>query len=415
MRDVVNSDWFQARWPEVQLSKDQREKTNFENTEKGFRQGLGMTSNISGKRGNSLLIDDPIDAKKAFSDVEIANVNDTYDQAVSSRLNDLAVDGILLIMQRTRTNDLTGHLMDKKEQKWILFKVPMEAEGVAGYNAMEDLGVNMYEGVCVDDPRKRGELMFPERFPQKVIDAWKEDLGEYGSAGQLQQRPAPLGGGIIKKSYWQIWDSKKPLPSAEHVFISWDTAFTDVDTKTASYSAVTRWGVFWHEQKQRYCLMVMGMWYGRVAYPDLRDKAMFMTEEYEPDCHLIEKKASGQSLLQDLKRAGSGVNRVRLRSVMPDRDKTARAYTATATMSAGLVYAPNRRWATELINFCSDFPTGSPPSGDLTDTVTQAILYLKKGWWVSHPDDEDVEEEPDYKEYDEFYDDGESVEESVYG
>ena len=391
MRDLIISDWFKARWPKVQLSSDQREKTNFENMNRGFRQGLGITGNISGKRGNSLIIDDPIDAKKAFSDIEIANVNDTYDQAVSSRLNDLSKDGIVLIMQRTRTNDLTGHLMSKKEQNWVVFRVAMEAEAIPGYNAMEDLGVNIYDGKCVDDIREEGDLMFPDRFTREAVDALKEDLGEYGTAGQLQQRPTPLGGGIIKKNYWTTWPDDMKFPSMEHVFISWDTAFTDKDNKDASYSAVTRWGVFWHEQQQRHCLMVLGTWYARVAYPDLRNKAQWMTEEYSPDCHLIEKKASGQSLIQDLRRTGSGARRVRLRAVMPDRDKITRAYTATATMASGIVYTPNRKWAKKLINFCSEFPAGAPPSGDLTDTVTQAILYLTKGWWISHPDDDEPE------------------------
>lgn len=340
---------------------------------------------------NSLIIDDPIDAKKAFSDIEIANVNDTYDQAVSSRLNDLSKDGIVLIMQRTRTNDLTGHLMSKKEQNWVVFRVAMEAEAIPGYNAMEDLGVNIYDGKCVDDIREEGDLMFPDRFTREAVDALKEDLGEYGTAGQLQQRPTPLGGGIIKKNYWTTWPDDMKFPSMEHVFISWDTAFTDKDNKDASYSAVTRWGVFWHEQQQRHCLMVLGMWYARVAYPDLRNKAQWMTEEYSPDCHLIEKKASGQSLIQDLRRTGSGARRVRLRAVMPDRDKITRAYTATATMASGIVYTPNRKWAKKLIDFCSEFPAGAPPSGDLTDTVTQAILYLTKGWWISHPDDDEPE------------------------
>lgn len=389
MKDLITSEWYQDRWPHVKLSSDQREKSNFENVNKGFRQGLGMTGNISGKRGNFLLIDDPIDTKKAFSDIEISNVNDTYDQAVSSRLNDLTEDGIVLIMQRTRTNDLTGHLLSKTEQHWVLFKVPMESEGIAGYDPLKDLGTLIYDGRSIVDDRKKGELFFPERFPLKAVNVLKEDLGDYGTAGQLQQRPSPLGGGIIKKDYWSIWPDDKPIPQGEHLFISWDTAYTEADVKNASYSAATVWGVFWHEQKQRYCLMVLARWYGRVAYPDLRLKAMAMTERYEPDCHLIEKKASGISLISDLKRAGSGKNRVRLRAYTPDRDKMARAYASTATLASGLVFIPNRKWAFELIDQVASFPAGAPPSADLTDTVTQAILYLKKGWWVSHPDDDE--------------------------
>lgn len=114
MKHIIQSDWYTARWGnKVQLSGDQKEKLHFENTARGFRQGLGIGANLTGKRAGMLLIDDPCDAKKAFSDVVIKSVNDTYDQAVSSRLNNPATDGICLIMQRLRTNDLTGHLLDK--------------------------------------------------------------------------------------------------------------------------------------------------------------------------------------------------------------------------------------------------------------------------------------------------------------
>ena len=211
-----------------------------------------------------------------------------------------------------------------------------------------------------------------------------------------------MGGGIIKNAYWTWWPEDKPIPVREHIFISWDTAFTDKDTKNASYSAATVWGIFWHEQRQRHCIMCLAMWYGRVSYPDLRSKAMFMTEHYDPDCHLIEKKASGQSLIQDLKRAGSGRKRVRLRAYQPDRDKIARAYSVTPTIASGLVYLPVREWAKKLQELVGTFPSGDPESFDVTDTVTQAILYMIKGWWISHPDDDEpINSMVDTADYDE--------------
>ena len=325
-------------------------------------------------------------------------------------------DGIVLIMQRTRTSDLTGHLLAKTEQHWMHFKVPMEGEGLPGYNPEEDLGFIRYgETKDITDKRPTGKLMFPERFSKKAVASLKEDLGPYGSAGQLQQRPSPLGGGIIKQEYWTIWPDDVAIPQREHVFLSWDTAYSERDVKDASYSAMTAWGVFWHEQKQRHCLMVLGRWYGRVAYPVLRKLAQSMAIKYTPDAHLIEKKASGQSLIQDLRRTGSGRSRVKLRTYMPDRDKVSRAHTATATMAAGLVYIPNRPWAHELIAYCGEFPMGAPPSSDLTDTVTQAVLYLKKGWWVSHPDDDYADNTMPEDDYDEADECDEIEQEGMYG
>ena len=407
MKNLVESEWYQDRWGhKVKMSATQNEKTLFENTKKGFRQGLGFRGNISGKRGTDLIIDDPIDTQKAFSDVENAAVNNTYDQAVSSRLNDLDADGIVLIMQRTRTNDLTGHILGKENQHWVHFRVAMESEGSPGYDPVKDIGMTHYDGRDIRDRRKADVLMFPDRFSAKAVASLKEDLGEYGTAGQLQQRPEPLGGGIIKEAYWKMWPKEVPLPVAEHIFLSWDTAFTEKDLKTNSYSAMTAWGVFWHEQMQAHCLMVLGRWYGRVSYPVLRRMAQKMTVKYGPDAHLIEKKASGQSLIQDLRRTGSGKKRVRLRTTNPDIDKVARAHAASPTIEAGMVYMPEREWAKTFIKIVGTFPTGEPPSEDLTDTVTQAILYLKRRWWITHPDDVDLinqmpEEDQDYDEADE--------------
>lgn len=382
MRQVIQSDWYQANWgSRVTVATDQREKMHFANTRNGFRQGLGISGNVTGKRGSFLLLDDPTDAKRAFSDVEIQAVNDTYDQAVSSRLNDPVNDCIGLIMQRLRTNDLTGHLLSKKYQRWVHVAIPMEYDGQR-YDAGKDLGRPE-----LNDPRtKIGELMFPGRFPREVVTTLQEDLGDYGTAGQHQQRPSPLGGGILKKSWWRPWPKDKRLPVCEHVFCSWDTAFSTEDVKHAACSAMTQWGVWWDEQTDRYELMLLAGWDGRVDYTDLEERALEIERDEKPDRHLIEKKATGISLIQSMRRRG-----IRVYPYMPDRDKIARAYAVQSMLKAGQVWYPEgRKWAVRVIDHVASFPTGAPPSADITDTCTQAWLYLRNSWWISgHPDDDD--------------------------
>jgi len=197
-----------------------------------------------------------------------------------------------------------------------------------------------------------------------------------------------------------VWPDDKKLPEAEHVFCSWDTAYSERDMKDASYSARTVWSVFWDEAENRFALMLSGGWWDRVSYPELRRKAQDDSLELKPDAHLIEKKASGQSLIQDLRRAGKGQRSVRVRTYTPDRDKISRAHAATSALAAGLVYIPNRKWAHQIIDQCSRFPYGEPPSADITDTVSQAVVYLNRRWWVTHPDDveDDVPTVPDWYE-----------------
>lgn len=393
MRHVVQSDWYQARWGRrVKLAAEQGEKLHFENTATGFRQGLGMKANITGKRGSFLLIDDPVDAKKAFSDVEIQAANETYDQAVSSRLNDPAHDGICLIMQRLRTNDLTGHLQAKKATTWTVVRIPMEFDGEPGYDPVRDLGPAYAH--LVDPRREVGELMFPKRFPAGVVASLKEDLGEYGSAGQLQQRPSPLAGGILKRGDWRVWPDDKPLPKIVHAFASWDTAFSERDLEASAYSACTVWGV-WHDEADgpegRHKLLLLSAWWGRVDFPDLIAKTREIEAEklrHDHDAHLIENKASGISLVQTLR------NRTRVRVLRYDPkadgggDKIARAYNVQPLFKAGLIWAPNKPWAERVIQIIGEFPAGDALCKDLTDTATQAVNYLSRGWWIQHPDDD---------------------------
>lgn len=397
MKHVITSDWYQARWGhKVKLSGDQKEKLHFENTARGFRQGLGITSNITGKRGSFLLIDDPADAKKAFSEIVIQSVNDTYDQAVSSRLNNPAEDGICLIMQRLRTNDLTGHLLGKKATDWTCVRIPMEYDGEPGFDPVRDLGP---EYAHLADPRTEiGELFFPQRFTPAVVAAMKEDLGEYGWAGQAQQRPSPLAGGILKANWWRVWPDDRPLPNVLHTFASWDTAYSERDLEQSAYSACTVWGV-WLDEKDcgpaypqgRYKLMLLSVWWGRVDFPDLIARAQEIQRSkltHPHDAHLIERKASGISLIQTLNRKPS----LRVLGYDPKRDgggdKVARAYRVQPLFQAGIIHIPNKPWAHEAVKLISEFPAGGPPCADLTDTVTQAVSYLDQGWWIHHPDDD---------------------------
>jgi predicted phage terminase large subunit-like protein len=379
----------------VQVPQGQNEKSYYRNTANGHRNSRPIQGSLTGKGGDTILIDDPHDAEKAMSDADRQNVLDSYAGKVTSRMNDQANGGILIIMQRLHERDLAGFVRDKdgdwektNKRGWVSLVLPMEyeldEEGKAPINTAKRMGFH--------DPRtKKGELLWPERFPLDAVKRLTSDLqrtsGVYGATAQMQQTPSPSEGGILRKSWWQKWPDDKSFPICEHIFLSWDTAYTEKDLKEASFSARTAWGVFWNEQAQAYNLILLHCWADQLAYPDLREKAQSDTLEYNPDAHLIEKKASGLSLIQDLRRAGKGRKRVRLRTYLPDRDKVARAHATTSLFSAGMIWAPNRSWADKTIDACGVFPNGAPPSADITDTVTQAILYLKNGWWVEHPDD----------------------------
>jgi predicted phage terminase large subunit-like protein len=217
-------------------------------------------------------------------------------------------------------------------------------------------------------------------------------------------------GGILRTSGWRVWPDDKPLPQIIHAFASWDTAFTERDLEANAYSACTVWGVWWDAEDRsgpleadgakpmgRHKLMLLSAWWDRVDFPALVDKAREVEAaklKQEGDAHMIERKASGISMIQTLRRR----QRVRVLGFDPKTDgggdKVARAYGVQDLFRAGMVWAPNRTWARRVVEIVGEFPAGDALCKDLTDTVTQALTYLRKGWWINHPDDDAPREMP---------------------
>lgn len=357
---------------------------------------------------NCQIIDDPHDAKKAFFDNEIQAGTEGWDQGMVTRVNNMEDSRRLLIMQRLRTNDLTGHLLSNKQMDWVHLIIPMEYTGEQQYDPVKDIGP---EYAHLADPRRKvGELLDPIRFPASIIPGLKVTLGDYGWSGQMQQSPVPMGGGIIKKKWWRRWESmhgwcdknptrKRPPPLFKHVFWSWDTAFTTLDRKNNAFTAGTKWGLFFDDHDETDKLMLLDEWHGRVPYHALR-KRVLEASKSDTDAHLIERKASGISLIQDLRRNKN----IKVRSYDPrgDGDKEARAMLCTAHFERGMIVYPDREWAKQVIDWVTTFPSGAPPSADITDGLTQAIIYVTRQQWIRHPDDaikDQIEEEMDEDDY----------------
>lgn len=326
---------------------------------------------------NCVIIDDPHDRQGANSEAERETALTTYDEAVVTRLNTPETDPIVIIMQRLHQNDLSGHVL--KQKGWTHLMLPMRFE--AARRCVTALGFR--------DPRtKEGELLWPKRFPEKTVTELEASLGSYGSAGQLQQRPAPAGGGILKADRFRLWPATKPLPDLFFILQSYDTAFTE--KTTGDPSACTVWGVFEHEKRRN--VILLDSWAEHLSYPDLKEKVMddwgaryggIKNDSLHPsrkaDVILVEAKGSGQSLLQDLHRAN-----VPVQGYNPGKaDKMARAHMASPllesdtwwVLESGNDRGRPRTWARPFLLQAESFPNGE--HDDLVDTFTQAAIYLR--------------------------------------
>jgi len=377
-RRLIDSPWYQAHFGDkFHLSGDMNQKSRFENSENGIRLSTSVAGSLTGEGGDCIILDDVNNVVEADSQKVRQGVIDWWDQAMQSRLNDPKTGAFIVIQQRVNEQDLTGHILaNELGNEWDHLVLPARYEIGHPTPVRSSLGFT--------DPRtEEGELLWPERFGEKELSTLERGLGSYAAAGQLQQRPSPKGGGILKASWWVPWE-REDQPEVSYVIQSWDTAF---ETKeSSSYSARTTWGVFKHQGYD--CLIVLDMWYDKVNYPELRKLAQEAYDDWEPDAVLIEKKASGASLIADLRMAG-----VPVLAYSPDRDKVARAHASSALLEDGRIYYPKRKWAEDLISICASFPAAK--NDDVVDTCTQAWLRLRKGWFLGHTEDPD---EDDYQE-----------------
>ena len=396
MRRLVTSDWYTAHWGDrVILTSDQNAKTKFENTATGFREAIAAGS-ITGSRGDRVLIDDPHSVEGANSDAMRASTIEWFTEALPTRLNNPASSAIVVIMQRLHEEDVSGIILERKGFKSTYDHIclPMRYEAWrAGSTTL----------MGYEDPREEeGELLFAERFPADVVDDVEGKLGPYATAGQHQQAPTPRGGGIIKDSWWQLWE-QDAFPPMDYVIASLDTAYSTKAEERGDYSALTIWGV-WSgnptlkttRSVDRYGrphepvmpgatsseldavprVMLMYAWAERLAIHELVQKVIKDCTAMKADCILIENKAAGNSVAQEIRRLVSH-EKFYLQMFDPKSvDKLGRLYSVQHLFAEGMIYAPDRKFAEEVIRQVSSFPRGK--HDDLVDTVSQALIQLRK-------------------------------------
>ncbi len=403
-RRLIQSEWYQSRWGHIfRIISDQNTKGKFENDKSGFRYATSVGSGITGIGGSFLVGDDLNDHKCLESKIVREKTNEWYSSGWSTRKNDPKTTVMLNVQQRFHQEDVSGTIIDHDEHgEYVKLILPMEFE-VSRKCITIPLPSTNGEKWC--DPReKEGDLLWPERFSKSEIKQLKVDLkSEYNIAGQLQQRPAPAEGGLIKKNWFQ-WYKQDIMPRFTQVIQSWDTAFTD--SKKGAYSACTTWGI-WADENRALNLILLGMWRGHVLYPELRKVAQKLAKDYrydgknddlqskhsfKPDLILVEAKASGLTLIPDLRQAG-----VLCVGFNPNKygDKDGRVQMVSHLIEGGRVWVPAmgpsykqlKPFADTFVEECAIFPNGS--SRDIVDSMTQVLIRTKQTGDIHHPSDPD--------------------------
>lgn len=360
-RLVIESPWYKRLFPETVIADDQNTKNKFMTTARGQRFATSVGGSVLGEGGDFLIIDDPVKADAAESEVERESANTWFKQSFMTRLNDRTNGVVIVIMQRLHYEDLTGILL--KDGGWEHLCLPsFQDEAPRRIYLGKKRGKQVYKDWQLNEP------IHEKRFPPDVLQKIKEDMGSYVFEGQYQQRPSPLGGGMVKLSWFGRYETIFTPESAKEYFDmivqSWDTAFKEGEINDPS--ACTTWGI---KDNKWYLLDCLAQ---RMEYPDLKAKVLNMAQYWKPDAILVEDKASGQSLLQDLRRETmEGVV-----ACKPFKDKIVRLSAVSALIEAGRVLLPAKAsWLPDYEAEMMGFP--NMKHDDRVDSTSQFLKWMQ--------------------------------------
>jgi hypothetical protein len=260
-RRLILSPWFQSLWGHrFQFREDQNTKAQFDTDCGGSRLSTSVGGTLLGVGGDIIVVDDPHNTEGVESDAERETVLRWWSELSTTRLNDPKQAAIVVIMQRLHEEDLSGKILSGNEE-WDHLMIPMEydttrrcitSQGWRDPRSLDEEGEPL-DGDDLD--AREGALMWPERFGAKEVAALKAGLGPYMASGRLQQSPAPRGGGIFEREWFQLWESEK-FPSFDFLVASLDGAFTEKEENDPS--GFTVWGTFLHEGRRR--IMLVSAW-----------------------------------------------------------------------------------------------------------------------------------------------------------
>jgi len=352
-RTIVESGWFKATFPDFKIDTRRSRGMEIITTGQGFRYAGAMSGALLGRGGDLIIIDDPIKAVDAMSEVRRRGVNETYSNTLYTRLNQKRVGAIVIIMQRLHEDDLVGHVLDKDD--WQVLNIP----AIATDEAVFRVG-SRESDVYV---RRTGELLHEAREGRAELDLIRRNIGSMEFAAQYQQNPAPMDGNVIQRQWLRYYEEAPE--EFEYKIVSWDTASTIEDT--SDWSVGTVWGA---NGQLFYLLDRVRI---RHEVPALRELMVTLSSQHSVDATIVEDTELGRALVQDLRRSK------RLNCILrkPKFDKIARLLAQSARFEAGQVLLPRAAsWVEDYTSEILAFPRGR--NDDQVDSTSLALSELTK-------------------------------------
>ena len=364
VRNLIDGDEYREIFPQTLVADDQKAAGKWSTSAGGQYYAAGVGGALAGRGADLFVIDDPHSEQDMKANSRLA-FDTAWSWFQTGPLQRLMPGGaIIVVMTRWSLIDLTGRLIDYQTKNPDA--VPWE---------IVELPAILHE----DTPDEKS--LWPEQWPLETLRATKASLEPRFWNAQYMQKPTSENSAIISRKDWQIWTKEDP-PECEYVIQSWDTAYEA--KQSADYSACTTWGVWYNEEdKGAAHLILLNAFKERMTFPDLKAAAFKHWKEWEPDAFIVEKKAAGAPLIQELRAMG-----IPVQEFSPSRgnDKTVRLNAVADLFKSGRVWAPEMRWAREVIEEVAAFPVGE--HDDYVDTTSQALLRFRQGGFISLNTDE---------------------------
>ena len=367
VRNLVDTDAYHKIFPDLVLQADSKAAGRWNTSKGGDYFAIGVGGAVTGKGADLLIIDDPHSEQEAAIAETSPEVYDkVYEWYTSGPRQRLQPGGaIVIVMTRWSKRDLTGQVVKAALQR----------------------GGEEWEVIEFPALLPSGNPLWPEFWSLEELTALKEELPNAKWMAQYQQNPTSETSAIVKRDWWQIWESDVP-PKCNFTLMAWDTAFEK--TQRADYSALTTWGVFYQADatgKEQANIILLNAFRERMEFPQLKQVAVDQYKEWKPDSIIIEKKASGAPLIYEMRAMGIPVQEF---TPSKGNDKISRLNAVSDLFASGRVWCPNTHWAEEVVNEVAEFPAGE--HDDYVDSVSLALMRFRRGGYVGS--DLDEKEEP---------------------
>jgi predicted phage terminase large subunit-like protein len=354
-RGIMTSPWYRQIF-RTRLAPHRQAVQEFITTGQGYRLATSTGGVLTGRGADIILIDDPLKPEEALSAALRQAANDWFVHTLYSRLNDKRSGAIVIIMQRLHEDDLVGHVLAL--EPWEVLSFPAIAEADEVHQIETIWGPRCFT-------RRRGEALHPDREPLETLEHIRRTIGEYNFAGQYQQSPAPLGGGMVKAEWFKRYRENERPERFERIVQSWDTA--NKATELSDFSVCTTWGVSGKR------LFLLGVFRRRLEYPALKRAVREQQSLFAATEVLIEDKASGTQLIQELIEDGCHA----VTRYQPTIDKIMRLHAQTTIIESGFVHIPEAApWLAEYLHEMTVFPKGK--HDDQVDSTAQFLDWFKR-------------------------------------